>query len=111
MNVIEMLPHAERATELLRTLAHPYRLLVLCALREGEKSVSRLQAELEAAQVPLSQQLMRLRADGLVDTRKDGNQVIYRIAKPEVVEILVALHHVLCVHAATTATSNLELAQ
>lgn len=105
-----MLPHAERATELLRTLSHPYRLLVLCALREGEKSVSALQAELEAAQVPLSQQLMRLRADGLVATRKEGNQVIYRIAKPEVVEILVALHNVLCAHVAADDVIDLKRA-
>lgn len=98
MNVTEMLPHAERATELLRTLSHPHRLLVLCALREGERSVGHLQAELDVGQVAMSQQLMRLRAEGLVASRKEGSQVIYRIARPEVVEILQALHRVLCIH-------------
>lgn len=108
MNVKDMLPHAERATELLRTLSHPHRLLVLCALREGERSVGALQAELDVGQVAMSQQLMRLRADGLVSTRREGAQVLYRIARPEVIEILAALHSVLCVHVVRDAAEDLE---
>lgn len=92
----DMLAHAEEATALLKSLSHPYRLLVLCSLSQGEKSVGDIQIELDAQQVPLSQQLMRLRSEGLVATRKEGLQVFYRIARPEILEILQALQSVLC---------------
>ena len=66
MNVSDMIPAANSAAELMRSLSHPQRLLVLCSLVDGEKSVSELRQELDIDQVPMSQQLMRLRSDGLV---------------------------------------------
>lgn len=96
MNVKEMIPAAESAAALMRSLSHPQRLLVLCALVDGEKSVARLREELEIEQVPMSQQLMRLRSDGLVEARRDGTTVHYSIARPEILTIIGALHAAFC---------------
>lgn len=96
MNVSDLLPAAERAAELMRSLSHPQRLLVLCALAETEKSVAALREELGIGQVPMSQQLMRLRADGLVEARREGVSMVYRIARPEVAVIVQALHKTFC---------------
>lgn len=96
MNVKEMIPASGKAAELLRSLSHPQRLLVLCALGDEEKTVAALRMELGIGQVPMSQQLMRLRADGLVESRREGTTVYYRIARPEVVTVVQALHAAFC---------------
>ncbi len=96
MNVKEMIPASGKAAELLRSLSHPQRLLVLCALGAEEKSVAQLRQELEIEQVPMSQQLMRLRADGLVEARREGTTVHYRISRPEVLTVVEALHDAFC---------------
>jgi Predicted transcriptional regulators len=96
MNVKEMIPAAGKAAELLRSLSHPQRLLVLCALGDKEKSVAELRAQLDIEQVPMSQQLMRLRADGLVGSRREGTTVYYRITRPEVLTVVEALHDAFC---------------
>lgn len=97
MNVAEMIPASERAAEMMRALSHPQRLLVLCALGKEEKSVAQLRRELGGVeQVPMSQQLMRLRADELVTSRRDGTTVYYRIASDEVLSIVEALHATFC---------------
>jgi DNA-binding transcriptional ArsR family regulator len=97
MNVEDMIPASARAADLMRSLSHPQRLLVLCALGRDEKSVGQLRQELGGIeQVPMSQQLMRLRADGLVTSRREGTTVFYRIAQPEVVEVVEALHAAFC---------------
>lgn len=96
MNVEEMIPASDKAAELLRSLSHPQRLLVLCALGKEEKSVAELRQELGIEQVPMSQQLMRLRADGLVEARREGTAMFYRITRPEVVTVVEALHAAFC---------------
>jgi len=96
MNVKEMIPASGKAAELLRSLSHPQRLLVLCALGAEEKSVAQLRQELDIEQVPMSQQLMRLRADGLVESRREGTTVHYRIARPEVLTVVEAMHKAFC---------------
>lgn len=96
MNVEEMIPASEKAAELMRSLSHPQRLLTLCALGAEEKSVAELRVELGIEQVPMSQQLMRLRADGLVESRREGTTVYYRIARPEVLRVIEALHAAFC---------------
>jgi DNA-binding transcriptional ArsR family regulator len=96
MNVKEMIPASDKAAELLRSLSHPQRLLVLCALGREEKSVAQLRQELDIDQVPMSQQLMRLRADGLVESRREGTTVHYRITRPEVLIVVEALHAAFC---------------
>lgn len=91
-----MIPASERAADLMRSLSHPQRLLVLCALGSEEKSVAQLRDALGIEQVPMSQQLMRLRADGLVEARREGTSVFYRIATPEVLTVIEALHAAFC---------------
>ena len=97
MNVKEMIPASTKAADLMRSLSHPQRLLVLCALGRDEKSVAQLREELGGIeQVPMSQQLMRLRSDGPVTSRRQGTTVYYRIAEPEVVGVIEALHAAFC---------------
>lgn len=96
MNVEEMIPAAEMAADLMRSLSHPQRLLVLCALVDGERSVADLRHALAIEQVPMSQQLMRLRSDGLVEARREGTTVYYSIARPEVLTVVEALHSAFC---------------
>jgi DNA-binding transcriptional ArsR family regulator len=92
-----MIPASEDAAELMRSLSHPQRLLVLCALGDEEKSVAELRRALgNVEQVPMSQQLMRLRADGLVTSRREGTTVFYRIARPEVLSVIESLHATFC---------------
>ena len=91
-----MMPASEQAAELMRSLSHPQRLMVLCALGGGEKSVAQLRDELGIDQVPMSQQLMRLRDDGLVEARREGTSVFYRIARAEVLLVIEALHKAFC---------------
>ena len=96
MNVEKMIPASNKAAELMRSLSHPQRLLVLCALGTEEKTVSELRSVLNIDQVPMSQQLMRLRADGLVESRRVGTTVHYRIMRPEVLTVVEALHDAFC---------------
>jgi DNA-binding transcriptional ArsR family regulator len=96
MNVSDMIPAAEAAAELMRSMSHPQRLLVLCALVDGEKSVAELRQELDIEQVPMSQQLMRLRSDKLVEARRESTTVYYRIARPAVLTVVKALHASFC---------------
>ena len=96
MNVSEMIPASGKAADLLKSLSHPQRLLVLCALGREERSVAELRELLGIDQVPMSQQLMRLRADGLVEARREGTTVFYRITRPEVLVIVAALHEAYC---------------
>ncbi|MDX8482443.1 metalloregulator ArsR/SmtB family transcription factor [Mesorhizobium sp. VK24D] len=96
MNVRDLIPASDKAAELLRSLSHPQRLLVLCALGNEERSVAELRELLDIDQVPMSQQLMRLRADGLVEARREGTTVYYRITRPEVLTVIEALHSAFC---------------
>jgi DNA-binding transcriptional ArsR family regulator len=107
MNVKDMLPASDRAAGLMRSLSHPQRLLVLCALGNGEKSVGELRALLGGVeQVPMSQQLMRLRADGLVESRREGTTVYYRIARPEALLVISALEAAYCAPARSRKTDK-----
>lgn len=91
-----LLASARDASEFLKALSHETRLLILCLLVEGEKSVSELEAMLELRQPAVSQQLARLRADNLVDTRRDGKNIYYRLTRPELIEIIGVLHKTFC---------------
>lgn len=91
-----MIPAAEDAADLLKSVSHPQRLLILCALGQKERSVAEMREMLGIEQVPMSQQLMRLRADGVVEARRDGPNVHYRITRPEVLSVVEALHAAFC---------------
>jgi len=91
-----MAGNAKRASDFLKALAHESRLMILCILAEGEKSVSELEAILDLRQPTVSQQLARLRADGLVSTRRDGKAVYYNLASQEARTVIGAIYDVFC---------------
>ena len=91
-----MVDNAKRASSFLKALAHESRLIILCILAEGEKSVSELERELDLRQPTVSQQLARLRADGLVSTRRDGKIIYYSLASDEARIIIGAIYDVFC---------------
>ncbi len=88
--------HAGDATRLLKALANEKRLMVLCLLVEGERSVGELNAELDISQSALSQHLAVLRADGLVDTRREAQTIYYSLAKGPAQRIIETLHGIYC---------------
>jgi DNA-binding transcriptional ArsR family regulator len=78
----------EQLAEFFKGLAHPTRLQILDLLREGEMCVCHIEASLNKRQAYISQQLMSLRETGLVDCRRDGLQVYYRLTDPRIIELL-----------------------
>ena len=91
-----LLTNAHEASEFLKALSHEVRLLILCFLIEGEKSVSEIEKMLKLRQPAVSQQLARLRADGLVETRRNGKNIYYSLARTEVRDVIEALHDAFC---------------
>lgn len=93
---LSMAAQAEQAAELLKAMAHPQRLRVLCLLVDGERSVGDLNREIDLSQSALSQHLARLREEGLVNTRKASQTVYYRLAPGPVLALIQALHEAYC---------------
>jgi DNA-binding transcriptional ArsR family regulator len=91
-----MVGNAKRASDFLKALAHESRLMILCILADGEKSVSELEDILSLRQPTVSQQLARLRADGLVSTRRDGKAIYYALASEEARVVIGAIYDVFC---------------
>lgn len=91
-----MLAQAGVAVTLLKAMANERRLLVLCYLHGGERSVGELAQLLAMGQSALSQHLAWLRRDGLVATRKEAQTVYYRLASREVQEVIAVLHNLYC---------------
>jgi ArsR family transcriptional regulator, virulence genes transcriptional regulator len=91
-----MTDNVKRASDFLKALAHESRLMMLCLLAEGEMSVSELEQELSLRQPTVSQQLARLRADGLVTTRREGKTVYYAVASNDTRTIIGAIYEVFC---------------
>jgi len=91
-----VLANARDATEFLKALAHETRLVILCLLAEGEKTVTELEELIGLRQAAISQQLARLRAENLVEARRNGKNMHYSLARPEVREVVEALHRAFC---------------
>ena|SRR6476659_6893702 len=91
-----MAARAREASDLFKALAHESRLMILSFLYDGERSVTELEHLLALRQPTVSQQLARLRTDGLVNTRRDGKTVYYSLASDNVRIILDAVRHVYC---------------
>lgn len=87
---------ARQAATLLRALANPTRLMLLCSLVEGEHSVGELNERVPLSQSALSQHLARLREEKLVATRRQSQTIFYRIADPMVLELIAPLHRRFC---------------
>ena len=87
---------AGEATAMLRVLANEDRLLLLCELSQGERSVGELEELLDLHQPSLSQQLGVLRAENLVATRREGKYIFYSIDNPQVLALLKVLYNLYC---------------
>jgi DNA-binding transcriptional ArsR family regulator len=96
VDVDRMGEHAREASELLKALAHEGRLMILCGLLHGEKSVGELEALLSRRQASVSQQLARLRLEGLVSARRDGRMIYYDIASDKARSVIGALYASFC---------------
>jgi ArsR family transcriptional regulator len=87
---------AAEACNLLKILANPVRLLLLCQLSQAEYCVSDMEAQTGIKQPTLSQQLTVLRDEQMVSTRREGKQIFYRIASPEALAIMNVLYELYC---------------
>ncbi|QGZ41734.1 ArsR family transcriptional regulator [Pseudoduganella flava] len=96
LDLAAMQAAAAQACGLLKTLANPDRLLLLCQLTQGEYCVSDLAAQLGIGQPTLSQQLGVLRNEGLVATRRDGKQIYYRLASDDAAAVMQVLYARFC---------------
>ncbi len=91
-----MTAHADSASQLLKALANAQRLRILCLLAGGELSVGEINELLDLSQSALSQHLARLRDDGLVATRREGQTIHYRLASGPARRLIKALHGIYC---------------
>ncbi len=96
MNINVMEAAADSASDLLKALANRHRLLIICQLIDGERSVGDLAEFLELRDSTVSQHLALLRKDGLVSARRDAQTIYYSIASDPAREILTALYRVYC---------------
>lgn len=92
----DMASHVRDATEFLKALTHETRLMILCALAEGEKSVGELEEMLQLRQPSVSQQLARLRLDGFVNTRREGRSIVYSLGNEDAKRVIMLLHEIFC---------------
>ena len=91
-----MLTNAVTASNFLKAISHEGRLMILCHLISGEKSVSELEALLSTRQAAVSQQLSRLRLEGLVTPRRDGKTIYYRLADDRPRRMLELVYELFC---------------
>lgn len=96
MHPDQMEAAAEEASDLLKSLANRHRLLILCQLTNGERSVGDLAGYLALRDSTVSQHLSLLRRDGLVRARRDGQTIWYSIASPKAQRILETLFQIFC---------------
>jgi DNA-binding transcriptional ArsR family regulator len=92
----QLMSKARKASEFLKALSHESRLIVLCLLAERERSVSELEQILALRQPTVSQQLARLRLDGLVTTRREGKTILYSLANEDVRQVIGVLYAIYC---------------
>ena len=92
----EMMTQAQSAASFLKALSHEGRLMILCHLATGEKSVTELETLLSSRQAAVSQQLARLRLEGLVATRREGKAIFYSIQDPRVLRTITLVYDLFC---------------
>ena len=92
----DMMENARRATEFLKALSHEGRLMILCHISSGEKSVTELERLMATRQAAVSQQLARLRLEGLVSFRRDGKAIYYALADERAKRTLELVYEMFC---------------
>jgi len=98
--VAELKSHARRASALLKAMSNPARLMVLCQLAQGEKSVGELEGAVDLSQSGLSQHLALLRRERIVATRRSGQTIFYSLASADAAAVMRTLYDVFCGKAA-----------
>jgi DNA-binding transcriptional ArsR family regulator len=96
MKVEDLKENAQRASELLKSMSNEKRLMILCYLTEGEKSVGQMERLVGLSQSALSQHLARLRRDGLVRTRRASQTIYYSLAGGNASAVMATLHSIYC---------------
>jgi len=96
MDLNQMAQSASRASALMKTLGHKDRLMILCHLADGERSVGQIADLLEIPQSPLSQHLSRMRKEGLVNTRREAQTIYYSLKSGEASRIVEVLYELFC---------------
>ena len=92
----DMMARAQDASNFLKALAHEGRLMILCHLSSGEKSVTELENLLSSRQAAVSQQLARLRLEGLVSCRRDGKAIYYSLSDPKAARLIELVYDMFC---------------
>lgn len=92
----KMAESAVRASNFLKAISHEGRLMILCHLASGEKSVTELETLLSARQAAVSQQLSRLRLEGLVTPRREGKTIYYTLADDRPKKIMEVVYDLFC---------------
>lgn len=95
----DMLDQAQAASAFLKALAHEGRLMILCHLSTGEKSVGELEDLLQSRQAAVSQQLARLRLEGIVSSRRDGKTIYYSLQDPKAERLIGLVYDMFCAQA------------
>lgn len=91
-----MIASAEAASNFLKALSHEGRLMILCHLTTGEKSVTELEKLLSSRQAAVSQQLARLRLEGLVSCRREGKTIYYSLSDPRARRMIDLVYEMFC---------------
>ena len=92
----KMMQNAQNAANFLKAISHEGRLMILCHLTTGEKSVTELEDLLSARQAAVSQQLTRLRLEGLVKPRRDGKTIYYSLTDDRPKQIMEVVYELFC---------------
>ena len=95
-DMTRMMENATRASNFLKAISHENRLMILCHLASGEKSVKELETLLSARQAAVSQQLSRLRLEGLVRPRRDGKAIYYSLDDDRARQIITVVYDLFC---------------
>jgi DNA-binding transcriptional ArsR family regulator len=103
MNIQEIKSNSQDAADLLKALSNRYRLMILCELNGGERSVSALEAVVPLSQSALSQHLAKLREGGFVATRREAQTIYYALSDERVVRLISVLHELFCAPAKNRA--------
>lgn len=96
LDLTRMRQNSEQASQLLKTVGNPHRLMILCTLVDEEMSVGELNDRIELSQSPLSQHLSVLRRSGLVQTRRDAQTIFYSLKGDVVQKLMNCLYDIYC---------------
>ncbi len=86
----------ESVASLLKAIAHPQRLKILCSLSEGERTVSQLEDYCGASQSSVSQYLGKMKSEGLLASRREAQQVFYKIESQELLKLMKSMQRIFC---------------